>query len=232
MIKVINEDCLKYLKNYKDNLFQCTVTSPPYNAGKEYETNILTEKEFWDFTTEWINLVYNVTEDGGKLFINTGWFSGSRENRFFLPNKYIEIAEKSGFKFKSWINWVKGSLEAPQTKGSGWGDIYGTSPSFLNGDEPILYFMKNSCKHKDNKHDDWIKLIRTPWVMPCSKNKNHPATFTLQLPENCIKMTTLENDWVLDLFAGSGTTGFACKNLNRNCLLIEKEKKYFDLIKI
>ncbi len=39
-------------------------------------------------------------------------------------------------------------------------------------------------------------------------------------------MKTLENDWVLDLFAGSGTTGYACRNLNRNCLLIEKEKTF------
>lgn len=48
--------------------------------------------------------------------------------------------------------------------------------------------------------------------------------------EYLIKTYTNENDLVLDNAAGSGTTGIACMNTNRNCILIEKEQKYFDII--
>jgi ubiquinone/menaquinone biosynthesis C-methylase UbiE len=54
--------------------------------------------------------------------------------------------------------------------------------------------------------------------------------FPVKLPETCILLSTKENDIVLDLFAGSGTTGVACKNLNRNYILIEKEPEYIDII--
>ena len=48
--------------------------------------------------------------------------------------------------------------------------------------------------------------------------------------EIMIKNSTQEGETVLDLFAGSGTTGVACKNLNRNYILIEKEPEYIDII--
>ena len=47
---------------------------------------------------------------------------------------------------------------------------------------------------------------------------------------NLIKTYTNENELVLDNTAGSGTLGVAAKNTNRNYILIEKEKKYFDII--
>jgi len=50
------------------------------------------------------------------------------------------------------------------------------------------------------------------------------------LLKNIILHTTDENDIVLDCFAGSGTTGYACKETNRKCILIEKNKNYFNYI--
>ena len=45
-----------------------------------------------------------------------------------------------------------------------------------------------------------------------------------------IKTYTNEGDIVLDFTAGSGTTGIACMNTKRKCVLIEKEEKYCDII--
>ena len=58
----------------------------------------------------------------------------------------------------------------------------------------------------------------------------HPSQKPIQLIEDLIKTYTKEGDTILDPFAGSGTTGVACKNLNRNYILIEKEPKYYDII--
>ena len=51
----------------------------------------------------------------------------------------------------------------------------------------------------------------------------------MALFEYLIKTYTNENDLVLDNCAGSGTTGVACKNLNRNFILIEKDLGYFNI---
>jgi len=58
------------------------------------------------------------------------------------------------------------------------------------------------------------------------KGSLHPTQKPVALFEYLIKTYTNEGDLVLDNCAGSGTTGVACKNLNRNYILIEKEPKY------
>jgi DNA modification methylase len=58
----------------------------------------------------------------------------------------------------------------------------------------------------------------------------HPTQKPVALFEYLIKTYTNEGDLVLDNCAGSGTTGVACKNLNRNYILIEKEPKYIEII--
>jgi len=62
-------------------------------------------------------------------------------------------------------------------------------------------------------------------------NKIHPTQKPVALFEYLIKTYTNKGDTVLDNCAGSGTTGVACKNLNRNYILIEKERKYINIIK-
>ena len=59
----------------------------------------------------------------------------------------------------------------------------------------------------------------------------HPTQKPLLLCEYMIETYTNEGDLVLDNVAGSGTTGLACENLNREFILIEKELKYIEIIK-
>jgi len=57
--------------------------------------------------------------------------------------------------------------------------------------------------------------------------KVHPARFPEALPEFYIKFLTDENDLIVDIFAGSNTTGYVAESLNRNWLSIELDKEYF-----
>lgn len=57
----------------------------------------------------------------------------------------------------------------------------------------------------------------------------HPTQKPVALMEYLIKTYSNEGDTVLDFCMGSGTTGVACKNLNRNFIGIEKEKEYYDI---
>jgi site-specific DNA-methyltransferase (adenine-specific) len=60
-------------------------------------------------------------------------------------------------------------------------------------------------------------------------SKLHPTQKPVDLVEYLIKTYTNENETVLDFTMGSGTTGVACKNLNRNFIGIEMDDKYFSI---
>lgn len=76
----------------------------------------------------------------------------------------------------------------------------------------------------------WSEFVNPHSVLPCDsvgnrdKTKVHPTQKPIALFEYLIKTYTNENELVLDSCAGSGTTGVACKNLNRNFILIEKDQ--------
>ena len=63
------------------------------------------------------------------------------------------------------------------------------------------------------------------------KSKFGHSGFPIDLPESCILLSTKENDLVLDCFMGSGSTGVACMNTNRNFIGIELENKYYKIAK-
>ena len=61
------------------------------------------------------------------------------------------------------------------------------------------------------------------------KEKFHPTQKPVELLEYLIKTYTNENQIVLDNCAGSFSTGIACLKTNRSCILIEKDKNYFEM---
>ena len=69
------------------------------------------------------------------------------------------------------------------------------------------------------------------WTINPDRNSNHPAPFPQKLVENCILLTTEENDLVLDPFLGSGTSAIVSKKLNRGYIGIEIDPKYIELSK-
>lgn len=74
---------------------------------------------------------------------------------------------------------------------------------------------------------DWFDDIQL--VKNVSKDKNHPCPMPIRLMERLILLTTEEGNVVFDPFMGSGTTGLACKKLNRGFVGTEIDKKYFDI---
>ena len=64
-----------------------------------------------------------------------------------------------------------------------------------------------------------------------NKNRVHPTQKPVTLLEYLIKTYTLEGETVLDFTMGSGSTGVACKNLNRSFIGIEQDENYFEIAK-
>lgn len=64
-----------------------------------------------------------------------------------------------------------------------------------------------------------------------SKGNIHPTIKNVKLMEYLATMCSREGSTILDPFMGSGTTGVACKNLNRNFIGIELDKEYYEIAK-
>ena len=112
-------------------------------------------------------------------------------------------------------------------------------PSYPTPFEYILIFSKNAYKlqHKgktDLTKEEFVKYAYAIWEFAPeinAKKIKHPAPFPIELPTRLIKMNTYPTDIVFDPFMGSGTTGVACKNLNRHFIGIELDEKYFNIAK-
>ena len=76
--------------------------------------------------------------------------------------------------------------------------------------------------------DLWFLPAIAKWEKTCGK---HPTQKPLPLLARIILASTKENDWILDPFSGSGTTGIAASLLNRRFLRLEQEEKFLDLSK-
>ncbi|MBC8548087.1 MAG: site-specific DNA-methyltransferase [Candidatus Brocadiales bacterium] len=74
-------------------------------------------------------------------------------------------------------------------------------------------------------------VIKIKSVPNCNGTKLHPTQKPVALMEYLIKTYTNEGELVLDFTMGSGSTGVACKNLNRNFIGIELDDKYFEIAK-
>ena len=106
--------------------------------------------------------------------------------------------------------------------------------------KPTSSLLKNEnigINEKTDKYQDRLKSGMNDFIYPRNYQKFnnrtdglHPTQKPVALFEYLIKTYTNEGDLVLDNCAGSGTTGVACQNLNRNYILIEKEPEYIDII--
>lgn len=96
---------------------------------------------------------------------------------------------------------------------------------YLSGIELAVWFKKKGAK-TFNAH-----CKNTVFKFPNGNSKLHPTAKNLKLFEELILDNTKENDIVLDTCMGSGTTGVACANTNRNFIGIELDEHYFNIAK-
>jgi len=91
--------------------------------------------------------------------------------------------------------------------------------------DSYIHIKAVQSQQSDNKYPRSIQVFSNP------RSKGmHPTQKPIALFEYLIRTYTNEGDLVMDNCAGSGTTGVACQNLNRNYILIEKDPKYYDII--
>jgi DNA modification methylase len=247
MIKLMMGDCLEMMKKIESDSIDLTVTSPPYDDLRSYNGN---NKQWGELV--WKKLIvdlYRATSAGGVVvwIVQDKCIKGSESGSSF---KQALHAMDCGFRLYDTMIWNKPSPQAP-TEGRYY-DVFEYMFIFSKGKPKTLNLLKDrknktsgsvsnketrSCR-EDRKILPGKRVVAefsrrfNVWDVSRGRNKtDHPAVFPYQLAHDHILSWSNEGDTVLDPFAGSGTTGVAAKNLNRNFIGIELDEGYFNIAK-
>lgn len=241
LVFVYNTDS-QNLNFISDNSVHLVVTSPPYNTGMPYDNHNdeMIKSDYLEMLHNVFAECYRVMKKGAKICVNVP--SCLAQTRFskiaFLSVAVHDILEKIGFIPYGWIYWDK--IINTNKKLTSWGSWKSPScPAIRDaGDEYIIIMAKESFKIDipdgaiiDITKDEFILFSFNRWEILPKHSEVHPAVFPEEIPYRCIKLFTWQGATVLDPFAGSGTTGIAGKKTKRKTILVEKSKKYCDLIK-
>ena len=252
--KYLLGDSSKKLKEFENGKFKLIMTSPPYNVGKEYETKKSIE-DYLDDQKEIINELVRVLHSTGSICWQVGNFINNGEV-FPLDFFYYNIFKQCGLKLRNRIIWHFGHGLHSSKRFSG---RYETILWFTKTDNYTFNLdpVRVAAKYPSKKHfkgpkkgeyssnpngknpsdiweillNDWENEI---WNIPNVKANHvekteHPCQYPIELVERCVLALTNPKDWVLDPFAGVGSTVLASLKNDRNVVGIEKVKKYKDI---
>jgi site-specific DNA-methyltransferase (adenine-specific) len=211
MINLMNGDCLELMKSIPDGSVDLILTDPPYNIARANNFSSMGRAGIdfgeWDKGADlfsYINEAYRVLNKNGSFIVFNDWKNLGDISRY---------AEQLGFVTKDMLRLEK-SNPMPRNR----------DRRYITDYECAIWFTMPKSKWTFNRQDD--KYQRPKFVHSIDKGL-HPTQKSLGLMTDLIKIHTNEGDVVLDMFAGSMTTGVACINTNRKGIMIEKDPHYF-----
>ena len=176
------------------------------HVQKDIENDALDAKESME--TLWVPAFSNARACSME---NAAYYISSPGGELMLP--VMQSIVKSGWQLKHVLIWLKNNI------------VLGRC-DYNYKHEPILYGWNN--KHKFYGNGEFTCSV---WEIDKPvKNDLHPTMKPIKLIANCLPNSTQENDDVLDVFGGSGSTLIACEQLNRNCYMMELDPHYCDVI--
>ena len=218
MIKLYNGDCLELMKNIPDGSVDLVLTDPPYvietkgggicgkdGLVKQFKENHLDEMKN-GFDTQVLDEICRVLKK-----INVYFFCSQKQ---IMPLLDYFVKEKK-------CNW--NLLCWHKTN-----PVPACGNKYLTDTEYILFFREKGVKVY-GEFDTKFTYYVTPSNQKDKKKYGHPTIKPIEILQNLIVNSSLENGSVLDCFMGSGSTGVACINTNRNFIGIELDKGYFDI---
>jgi DNA modification methylase len=208
-------DCLEVMRQIPDKSVDLVLTDPPYNIARENNFSTMGRAGIdfgeWDKGFDlfsYIDQVSRVLKKDGSFVVFNDWRN---------LGSIADYAEKHGFETKDMIRLEK-SNPMPRNR----------DRRYITDYECAIWFVKEKAKWTFNRQDD---KYQRPKFVACIESGLHPTQKNLSLMENLVKIHSNENNVVLDPFMGSGTTGLACKNLNRHFIGIEQNANYFEIAK-
>ena len=250
--KIIQGDCIEEMQKLiaegvKVNL---TVTSPPYDSLRSYANTLV-----WNFDKfkQVADLLYQITEDGGVVVwvVSDQTKNGNKSLTSFRQALYFQ---EIGFNFYDNIIYEKNSSSFPQSKTSlRYSDVYEYCFILTKGkirkdihllcDKPNKWAGHTNWGKLNSYNEDGLVAPKKDFINPVpefskrnniwkyntavEKDKNnHPAKMPEKLAIDHVLSWSNEGDMVFDPFMGSGTTGKAAMQNNRNFIGIEIVPEY------
>ena len=230
-------DCLERMKEIPDKSVDLVLTDPPYGTTACKWDSVI------DFKLMWAELKRIVKNEKSAIVL----FAAQP----FTSTLGVSNIEDLRY---SWV-WQKsrptGHLNAKKQPLTGFEDVLvfsGKSSNYFpitkKIDPRVIQNSASDLRRNSNNVTSTVsgglkkEYIQSETDYPrgilsfkSEKNRVHPTQKPVDLLEYLVKTYTLENETVLDFTMGSGSTGVACKNLNRNFIGIERDDKYFEIAK-
>jgi len=244
--RIYKQDSLAFLDKLSNNNISPDLifTDPPYNlsgsnldlknnktGGAFYKVNeawdTMGEDGYFDFTYQWIKKSFDIQKDGASIYVCCSYHN---------IGEVTMAIKQVGYSIKNIITWAKTNPMPSITK-----------RTYTHSSEFIVYAVKNKKwtfnyetlkdinpdKAKDGKN----RQMRDVWSLPQCQGKErikdpetnraiHPTQKLEELVKRAVLGSSNENDLVLDLFMGSGTTAVAAKRNKRNFIGCDLEEKY------
>ena len=234
MLKLLHGDCLELMKDIPDASIDAIITDPPYGTTACKWDSVIPFEPMWEQLKRIIKdngaiiftasqpFTSNLVMSNTKMFKHE-WIWEKNRGSNFATLRYAPMKEH-----ESVLVFCKTSPKyfpiMQQRKGAGLDRTkYKYNPTNTGKREALGNLEMTHANHNGNNE------LRYPSTIQKFNTEvgKHPTQKPVTLMEYLVKTYTQENDTVLDFTMGSGTTGIACKNLNRNFIGIELDKNYF-----
>lgn len=218
MIKLIKGDCLEKLKNIPDKSVDLVLTDPPYSldlhgGGKGFlKDRQLMKDRHIKFISD--------SFDQEVVFSEVKRVCKKVNLVIFCSNK--QVSEIMSY-------WEKQKLSATILVWNKPNPIPASNGKYVSSIEFMIYVREKGATYNSIGYHDQLKVFN--YKAPSSKQRIHPTEKPVEMLERLLKIHSSENQVVLDMFMGSGSTGEACLSLGRSFIGIEKDENYFNAAK-
>jgi site-specific DNA-methyltransferase (adenine-specific) len=255
---ILQGDCAEELKSYPDNFFDLIVTSPPYADRRKNTYGGIKPEHYVDWFILRSSEFLRVLKPTGSFVLNIKEKAENGERHTYVIELILALRQQGWLWTDEYI-WHKRNCypgKWPNRFRDAWERClhFTKSRKFKMNQEAVMVPMgnwadtrlkslgKNDVVRFDSQVGSGFGKNIANWAQrdmayptnvlhlatECG-NKNHSAAFPSALPEWFIKLFTDESDWVLDPFAGSGTTLAVAKSMGRNSVGIDILPEYCEL---
>ena len=238
---IVNCDCFELLKTIPDNTIDLGIYDPPYFRvlTEHWDNQWASEENYLIWAKAWTDEVVRVTKPGGSIYV---W--GTTKHDTFLKYK-LNCLNRNELIYNNWIIWAYDwGGRTKQTFPRKHEDLLGYSkigaervwyPEQIKVPQKMAKDIRTGKIRTDGKiptdvwdfeidHDVWTMNNHTTSKEFCSW---HPTQKPIKLLERIILAHTKEDDTVLDIFSGSGSTAIAAIKNNRKFIGSERSEEYF-----
>ena len=224
---IVKADCLEAMKYIADKSIDAIITDPPYGTTACKWDSVI------PFAPMWEQLKRIIKPNGAIVLFGSQPFTSALIMSNIKMFKYCWVWEKH---HTGQLNSKKQPLRNVEDVAVFYAKQCIYNPQFTIGVPYVLErkgYKGSEAYRKQRDHTTVSDGKRYPMQILQFKEKMiyHPTQKPVALIEYLIKTYTNEGETVLDFTAGSGTTGVAAINTNRNAILIEKDPNYCEIIK-